>query len=259
MRRTIAGLVFCLTAAAQTAAELPSFDVASVKPNTDPGDRISINLGTARHGEVTLNNTNMNDCIRFAYGLSSNEQISGPLWMGDYKIRFDIDAKAPPDTPRDTLLLMLRRLLAERFHLALHGEPKPVAHYEIEVAKGGPKLPASGEEISRLVSYGRGLLDYRHIPMATFAVLLARQLKQPVLDRTGLNGAFDVKLEWRPDDPQPITRGPDPASQPEDREIESRPDLFHAIQAQLGLKLTSSKSPIEVLVIDHADQVPVGN
>jgi uncharacterized protein (TIGR03435 family) len=252
MRGTIAGFVLCLTAAAQTSDELPSFDVASVKPNNDVTDKLSINLGSVRHGEVTLGNTNMNDCIRFAYELSSNEQISGPLWMGDYKFRFDIIAKAPPDTPHEKMLLMLQRLLAERFHLKLHREPKAIAHYEIELGKDGPKMPPSPEEPpSRLVGYNRGLLNYRHIPLGTFAVLLSRQLKQPVLDRTGLRGFYDFKIEWLPDD---LPSGP-PAS----ADMETRPDLFRAMQSQLGLKLIASKAPIDVLVVDHVDQVPVGN
>ncbi|HUA63725.1 MAG TPA: TIGR03435 family protein [Verrucomicrobiae bacterium] len=260
MRGIIAALVLCLAGSAQTAKDLPSFDVASVKPNTELGNTININLGTVRHGEVKLSNTNMNDCIRFAYGLSSNEQIAGADWMRSYKIRFDIDAKAPPETPRDRLLLMTQRLLAERFHLTLHRESKPVAHYEIEVGKGGPKLPESTEEPdSTLVGSGVGMLNYRHIPIDTLAVLLSRQLKQPVMNRTNLKGFFDVNLTWRPDDPQPISKGPDAGSPAVPADIESRPDLFHAMQSQLGLKLMPSKSPIDVLVIDHVDQVPVGN
>ncbi len=253
----MAAAAVCLAAAAQT--DLPSFDVASVKPNTEIGASIRVNLGTARHGEVTLNNTNMNDCIRFAFNLSSNDQIEGPDWMGSYKIRFDIDAKAPPDTPRATLLLMTQRLLAERFHLALHRRSKAIAHYEIEAAPGGLKLAHSTEDPdTNLVGYGAGRLNYRHIPIATLAILLSRQLKQPVIDNTRLDGFYDIDLAWRPDDPQPISRGPDAAAPPEPPDMESRPDLFHAM-AQLGLKLVASKAPIDVLVIDHVDQVPVGN
>ena len=249
-----------MAAAAQSVAGLPSFDVASLKPNTEVGSTIQVNLGTARHGEVKLNNTNLNDCLRFAYDLASNDQIDGPDWMGSYKIRFDIDAKAQPDTPRDKLLLMLQRLLTERFHLQMHRAPKSIAHFDIEVAKDGLKLqPATEDPADRMISYGRGLLHYKHIPMSVFAVLLSRQLKQPVFDRTGLEGFFDVKLEWRPDDTEPVSRGPDAANLPAVDNIESRPDLFHAMQAQLGLRLTASKAPIEVLVIDHADQTPVGN
>ena len=259
--RLCAGILalFTLSAFAQPPQPLPAFDVASVKPNTEITDRLEINIGSIHHGEVKLGNANMNDCISFAYSLTSHEQISGPAWMASYATRFDIDAKAPPNTPRDQVLLMLQRLLAERFHLALHHDVKAIAHYEIEVGKGGSKLPvAENVPDSSLVAYGRGRLEYHHVPMEIFAVLLSRQLKQPVIDRTGLQGVFDVNLTWRPDD-APAARAPDAAPPPADREIELRPDLFRAMETQLGLKLIASKSPIDVLVIDHVDQTPVGN
>jgi uncharacterized protein (TIGR03435 family) len=244
------------------AAELPAFDVASLKPSpaTLPGQNIEINLGTWRHGEVVLRNTTLNDCIRFAYGLVSDEQISGPDWMRSYQFRFDIIAKAPPATPREQLLLMLQRLLTERFRLALHREPRAMAHLDLEVAPGSRKLHESLDSTeSSLVSYGPGKLIYRHIPLATLAVLLSRQLKQPVFDRTGIAGFFNIDLQWLPDDlPRPST-GADAAPASEASEMSLRPDLFHAVQTQLGLKLEVRKTPVEVLMIDHAEQVPVGN
>lgn len=263
MRRTIGILSLVLTAAASAVAEdLPRFDVASVKPSPEvaPGQNININLGTARHGEVTLTNTNLSDCIRYAYGLVSDEQISGPDWMRSYKLRFDIDAKAPVDTPVSRLLQMLQQLLTERFRLAIHREPKPMAHLELSVAKGGPKLKVSKDDgAAGLVEYGPGRLFYNHVPLHTLAVLLSRQLKQPVLDVTGIEGNFDVKLEWRPDGPQPVSKGPDAAPAKEADDMAFRRDLFGAVQAQLGLKLEPKKTPMDVLVIDHAEQVPVGN
>jgi uncharacterized protein (TIGR03435 family) len=256
-------LVAVAPALCQKAADLPSFDVASVKPSPEsgPGQSININLGTARHGEVTLQNTNVSDCVRFAYGLVSDEQVSGPDWIRSYQFRFDIDAKAPPDTPREQLLRMMQRLLAERFHLVLHREPRPVARLDLEVAKGGPKLHASLDStVSGLVAYRPGQLAYNHIPLNTLAVLLSRQLKQPVIDNTGIAGFFDIKLEWLPDNPPRPSTGPDGAKKaaiPDDMDL--RPDIFHAVQAQLGLKLETRRTPIDVLVIDHVDQVPVGN
>jgi len=258
MRGAIAPLVLMLLAAvgapAQGAADLPAFDVASVKPSLPvaPGQNININLGTARHGEVTLTNTNLSDCIRFAYELVSEAQIAGPDWLRSYELRYDIDAKAPPDTPRDRLLLMLQRLLAERFQLALHREPRPIAHLELQVAKSGLKLHASqdGAAAGRRY-YGRGRLSYDGISIHTLAVLLSRQLRQPVLDKTGLEGTFDVNLEWTPDDP------PSPAGEPSGLTL--HPDIFGAVQSQLGLKLEMRKTPLEVLVVDRAEKVPAAN
>jgi uncharacterized protein (TIGR03435 family) len=230
----------------------PAFDVASVKPSPDAsGDLIYINLGTASHGEVTLNNTTLSECIRYAYGLVSEDQIAGPDWIRDRHIRFDIIAKAPPETSMDRLLAMMQTLLTERFRLALHREPRRVPHFDLAVAKSGPKLVAApGDGPTARRYYGPGRLSYTHIPMDRFAVLLSRQLKQPVFDKSGLSGAFDVELNWTPDDAPPA---------PADAGSAPWPDIFSAIQQQLGLKLEVSKEPLEVLVVDRAEKVPVAN
>ena len=77
--------------------------------------------------------------------------------------------------------------------------------------------------------------------MSRFAEVLSRQMDLPVVDRTGLTGAFNLKLEWMPE-----TSKPDPT--------DSRPSVFTALQQQLGLRLESRKTPIEMLVIDHAER-----
>ena len=132
----------------------PAFDVASVKPSPPPpGDLININLGTESHGEVTLGNTTLSECIRFAYGLSSEDQIAGPDWIRDRHIRFDIIAKAPAATPHDQILRMMQTLLAERFRLAIHREPRRVAHLELMPGKGPSKAKELG--LTRTALYRR--------------------------------------------------------------------------------------------------------
>jgi len=258
-RRILLAWLFPLAALGQPAAR-PVFDVASVKPSTATGDLLYINLGTAVHGEVTLTNVTLSECIQYAYGFSSEDQISGPDWIRDRKLRVDIVAKAPPDTPPDRLLLMTQALLAERFHLVLHRDQKPLKHLELGVAKSGPKMPkAAGDGPSSRIYYGRGRLNYTHLSMARLALLLSRQLKEVVVDRTGMAGAYDVNLEWTPDEPAPAaSRGPDAAAAPEPPP-DGAPGIFKAIERQLGLTLEPSKAPMEVLVVDRADQVPVGN
>jgi uncharacterized protein (TIGR03435 family) len=244
---------------AQTLAELPAFDVASLKPSVDPGvgQNIHIRLGNVRHGLVTLENNSMSDLLQFTFGLASAEQISGPDWIGNYKYRYDLEAKTAPETSTEQVLLMMQRLVAERFHLAVHHEPRAIAHLELGVAKGGPKLHTAKGTVSAAVTYGPGKLEYTRIPMRILAVLLSRQLKQPVVDKTGIDGYFDIDLEWLPDEPVRGGRGVDGA--PMETDMAQRPDLFRAVQIQLGLKLDQSKMPMDVLVIDHVDQTPVGN
>jgi uncharacterized protein (TIGR03435 family) len=239
----------------------PAFDVASVKPSTDGGPLLNINLGTASHGVVTLTNTTLSECIQYAYNLSSEDLISGPDWLRDRRLRVDIVGKAPPDTPVDQLLLMTQALLADRFQLVLHREPRPLKHLELAVAKSGPRLPeAKGDGPSSRVYYGRGRLNYVHLSMPRFALLLSRQLKQVVVDRTSLTGTFDVNLEWTPDEPAAApSRGPDAPAHPDTSDDTGAPGIFKALQQQLGLTLEPSKAPIDILVVDSAQKVPSGN
>jgi uncharacterized protein (TIGR03435 family) len=236
-------------------AQSPVFDVASVKSSLPSNaDRIDINLGTLKHGVVTLTNTTLSECVQYAYGLVSEDQISGPDWIRDRNLRVDITAKTSPDTPLDEALLMMQTLLAQRFHMELHREPKPVRHLELTVGKKGLKLPVSQDGAPlRPIAYGRGRLFYDRRSLHSLALLLSRQLKQPVLDLTGLTGFYDVHLEWAAGDPSSApspaqTAAPDPL-----------PDIFGAVEQQLGLHLESTKTPIEVIVIDRADKVPVAN
>jgi uncharacterized protein (TIGR03435 family) len=244
-------VILALLAFTTACAQSPVFDVASVKPSPPSlSDSLNINLGALNHGVVTLTNTTLSECIQYAYGLVSEDQINGPDWIRDRKLRVDITAKTAPDTPRDQALLMMQALLAQRFHMELHREPKPVRHLELTVGRNGPKLAVSqaGAPL-RPFAYGSGRLFYDRRDMHSFALLLSRQLKQPVLDLTGLKGFYDIHLEWAAGDPSPAqTAAPDPL-----------PDIFGAVEQQLGLHLESTKTPIDVLVIDRADKVPVAN
>jgi uncharacterized protein (TIGR03435 family) len=232
-------------------AQSPTFDVASVKPSPpNISDRIDINLGASRHGVVTLANTTLSECVQYAYGLVSEDQIDGPDWIRDRRLRVDITAKTSPDTPFEQTLLMMQALLAERFHMELHREPKPVRHLELTVSKKGLKLPVSQDDAPlRSSTYNRGRLFYDRRNMHSFALLLSRQLKQPVIDLTGLPGFYDVHLEWAPDDP----------SGPPTGDVAPLPDIYQAVEEQLGLHLESKKTPIEIIVIDRADRVPISN
>jgi uncharacterized protein (TIGR03435 family) len=248
MMRTLT-LALLSLAAART--QTPTFDVASVKPSPPSDTRyININLGHLEHGVLTLANTTLSECVQYAYGLVSEEQIDGPDWIRDRHLRVDITAKTAPNTPPAQVLLMTQTLLTERFRMELHREPKPVRHLELTVGKKPPKLPESQEGAPlRPGTYNRGRLFYDHQSMHNLVVLLSRQLKQPVLDLTGLTGFYDVHLEWAPDNPVPA----------ETDDAAPLPDIFQAVEEQLGLHLESKKTPIDIIVIDRADRVPVAN
>jgi uncharacterized protein (TIGR03435 family) len=246
-------------------AAQPRFEVASLKPGQPlPPGNFNINLGSLSHGTLTLTNTSLADCLRYAYALTNNDQISAPEWVKSKVVRFDIVAKAPADTPLDQIRLMLQALLAERFQLALHREQKELSYLALVVGKKGPKLKeALAEPDTSGNKYLMGLIVSTRVSMVTLATVLSRFTGQTVLDMTGLNGSYDLKLEWTPENmPKPSSagRGPDSAagidSVPPDA---GAPSLFGAVEQQLGLKLEVRKGPVEILAIDHAERVPAQN
>ena len=243
--------MIALVAMALLAAAGPAFDVATMKRSrpVGVGENYTANLGTARNGAVELTNATLADCIKFAYGLVSDDQVDGPVWAKSKEVRYDVVGKAPAATSRDDLLLMLRTLLAERMHLAMHTEPRRMTHYALTVARGGPKLHESTVEpaAARTTLYRTGALAHNRITMLTLSMLLSRQLRELVLDETGLKGVYDLKLEWTP-------QAPGSADAPD-----SGASIFTAVQEQLGLKLEARKDAVNVLVIDRAGRVPADN
>jgi uncharacterized protein (TIGR03435 family) len=235
-----------------SAAALPHFDVASLKPGqTILGDKININLGTLSHGTLTLTNASLADCLSYAYGLTDKNQIDGADWIKSKAVRFDIVAKAPADAPLDQVRLMLQALLTERFQLALHREQKDLSYLALLAGKKGPKLQEAipDSDASGNKSLG-GRIYSNSMSMITLAMLLSRFTGQTVLDMTGLHGTYDLKLDWTPEN----------ASTPADSiDGDSGPSLFAAVEQQLGLKLEVRKGPVEILVIDRAERVPIQN
>ena len=188
-----------------------------------------------------------------AYGVPDGRDylLSGPEWL-DSEI-FDIFATFPPDTPNAEMLLMLQRLLDERFKLKLHRETKEFTAYALLVAKGGPKLHKAIRQGGAYKFQAQpGHAVGSSLTMPPFADRLSRpvfQLDHQVVDFTGLEGTFDLTLDWRPE----VTQ----AEQTTDNL--DRPSVFSALKEQLGLALERRKVPLEVIVVDSAMRVPVEN
>jgi uncharacterized protein (TIGR03435 family) len=143
------------------------------------------------------------------------------------------------------LQTMLRKLLVARFHLAIHIEKKDLTAYVLGLAKGGPKLSEDDNDPRGLPDYSGGPrgLSFRNITMREFASLLqAFILDRPVIDQTGLGTArYDFVLKWTPDDQT-------------SNEPDAPPDLFTAFQQEVGLKLESMKTQVDIVVIDHVER-----
>jgi uncharacterized protein (TIGR03435 family) len=251
----------------------PSFQAASIKRNTfnwsEPTHH-AMGGGYQPGGRLHLANLSLVGLIQFAYAdhdsahwlpLPPSQVAGGPAWTRTDG--YDIDAKPEGTTDPRHMWLMLQTLLADRFKLALHRERRELPVYDLEPAKGGPNLPAPKDVVC--VSFPPGTPP-RHVPgkvdcgyvsfslestavrlegskirMADLAGRLAMMLGRPVLDRTGFRGEFDLRLKFTPEG----------ARFPSDRNL---PNIFAALEEQLGLKLVPAKGPVDVLVIDHAER-----
>lgn len=201
--------------------------------------------------------------IAAAYEVSPKVISGGPPWIeSDH---YDILALTPGEArpTHDQQMAMLRNLLADRFRLAFHREPKEFSIYALEVAKSGPKYGSGAEpglkestapatDPAALIStvYPDHIkLPARNATMGDFASLLQRALlDRPVVDKTGLTGRYDFDLEWAPDETQ---FGGEVPVAPADADS---PPFFTAIEQQLGLRLEATRGPVEALVVDSVER-----
>ena len=231
------------------------FEVATIKPSNPATPGQSLLVGRGGSNLFTTTNTTLNDLLTFAYGLHVRQIVGGPSWLGTD--RFDITARPEAQGIPNAVQLqtMLKKLLAERFGLAFHSEKREMPAYVITVGKDGPKLTKneSGGILPGFGGRGPGAIGVVNSTMADFAGFLqARILDRPVVDQTGVTGRFDFTLSWRPDLSQ---AGPPGGPAPQlPAEVEARPDLFTAIQEQIGLKLESSRAPVDAYVIDKVQK-----
>lgn len=240
-------VLLLLAATFALAQPVAKFEVASVKPASSAeldaikrsgrsslfpeqgisisGNRVKV-LGLAT---ATL--------VRAAFNLRAAELSGAPDWTASDA--YDIDATAESALTFPQARQMLQTLLAERFQLKFHRETKEGSAYSLVAAKSGPKLQASAAaEYSTHVNAGKTQVQMT-ISRATIAQLCGRLstfLGRPVLDGTNLMGVFDARLNFAPEG-----------------EEGDYPSIFTALQEQLGLKLESTKSPIDVLVVDHVE------
>jgi uncharacterized protein (TIGR03435 family) len=195
-------------------------------------------------------------------------QVSGLEWLDS--ARFDVVAKIPPNTPPGQVPLMLQNLLAERFKLTAHREQKVMPVYAMVVGKNGPKLkPVEGEPGGRMrMSIGpRGRQMSGPTTMSALAGGLSQMLDRPVVDLTELKGTYDIDLEWVPDEREGGGMMAKMKALAEAASVDPHGDplgpnglsLFGALQEKLGLRMEARKSPVDIVVVDSAQQVPTEN
>jgi uncharacterized protein (TIGR03435 family) len=225
-------------------AQSPEFEVASIKVNRSGSG--GSNLPFLRNGTIAATNVSLLMLLQSAYELSAAE-IVGPGWLESD--RFDLAGKSPEGVPDSEMKPMLQALLRDRFHLSAHREMREMPSYEMVVAKDGLKISRfDGTHPPAPAHNHAGAMMIGVATMARLARNLTGAAGRPVVDKTGLDGAYSYLLTFSPLSPQSESAS-DPAA----------PDFFAAVQQQLGLKLEPKRASLEVLVIDHAERVPTEN
>ncbi len=229
----VSGLVQQLPAK-QAPAPDPEFEAASVKPaaSDTAGPR---GVWSPDPGRVTGRAATLGEIVRFAYGLRPYRVVA-PAWLEE--ARYNLDAATPAPATPDQLRRMMQALLVQRFRLAVHREQKELTVNEMTIAASGPKMPAAADARASRPPAGA---DYTSMHVGS-AEAFARTLSNshpndpPIIDKTGLKGSYQFVLSLQPGD-----------------------NLASALEQQLGLKLTPAKTPTEILVVDHAERMPVAN
>jgi uncharacterized protein (TIGR03435 family) len=244
-RALVLAALTAFAAVAQRSGTPLRFEVASVR-RAEPDPKIQACL-CEPPGRVGYRKAPIKWIIERAFDLQDS-QIKGPGWLDD--AIFNIDATLPEGAAKSDVPAMLRTLLEERFHLVVHVENTERPSFVLTVASGGTKLkpPPEDWEYSWRANKTGIHLRQRSI-MKDFASYLSTQLEQPVVDETGLEGVFAVKLDFAPD--SLLARA-------ENRD-DLAPPLPEALLQQLGLKLESRKRQLQTLVIDQIEKVPTAN
>jgi uncharacterized protein (TIGR03435 family) len=241
----------------QPATLPPAYDVVVIKPSDSLSHRMSMDMD-----ETTLRakNVSLKQLLVNAYLIREGLIFGLPGWAESS--RFDITAKVTdPDMKalnslsREQRQAMLAAILADRFRLKTHTEIKTLPVYELVVAKDGPKLktttlPPPGADTADPLGYGN--IDVHNteltatgVTVSDLAMNLTFPLDRTVINSTRLTGRYDFQLRW-------TAEGASAGA------TDAPPDLFTAIQEQLGLKLQAAKGPVKTLVVDHVEQ-PTAN
>jgi uncharacterized protein (TIGR03435 family) len=271
----------------RTAVLAQTFEVASVKPSTPGWEKGGVYFGPARGGpgtpdpvQITWTYARFRDLLMTAYDVKTY-QLVGPAWLDTE--RYDVVAKVPAGATKAQVRVMWQNLLAERFGVKLHHEPKEFQVEELVIAKGGSKLKETAWDPARplppgppqrkdgeLLSPGAVLTIFpgpnakAHMvakaqPVSKLTDMLGNDLRRPVLDKTGLTGFYDFILDYTID----LSGFPLPPGVPEPARdagaSDPGPDLAAAVEKELGLRLVPGKAKLDVVVVDKAEKVPTDN
>jgi uncharacterized protein (TIGR03435 family) len=254
---SLAILTLTLFAQAQGPAAAPTFIAADVHPSPK---RLKAEVrGGISHGDrYYIKDATMVDLISGIYEVDPSDIFGGPPWLAFD--RFDILAKAPAGTSEDSVRLMVRALLADRFQLVAHPGTRPLPAFVLSAGKSPRLKPAAAGAEPGDCQYQRQAqstgpsapimsvkFSCHNTTMQTFVEFLhnvaSPYLTRPVVDQTGLKGAYDFDIQWSyqiPKDADGVT-------------------IFAAVDKQLGLKLEQKTAPLPVVVVESVNQKPTPN
>jgi uncharacterized protein (TIGR03435 family) len=227
----------------------PDWEAVTVRP-TDPDAKDDPFVIVGRH--LTMQNRTVENLMLMGYGVQKSQIAGAPEWVRT--AHFDVDGVPDVEGQPNTTQVqgLMRKLLAERFGLKMHMEPRVMPVYALLVAKGGARLveskgdPSGLPDERMLENGGERTFKMANSNVVDLTLMLKNFLDRPVVDQTGLKGRYDFELRYTFD------------------ELRARPDgnaspvVFTAIQEQLGLKLEPARASADVLVVD-AVQRPTAN
>ena len=262
---------------AQQASTDAAFDVTSVKPNTAGSGMVR--MLPAANGGWQAENVSLGMLVRLAFQLQDNQLVGGPKWLFDD--RFDVKGTGTAPGRDGPISDKVKSMLKDRFKLVTHVETRKQPVFALVLARSDGKLggritpstidctppPGDGRDPARFAPpapgkrpkcgfmIGPGRINVGGQPMAMFAQTLSRSVGGLVVDKTNLSGTYDIELSYAPDPAISLTsRDLPPAPGPAPAATSDAPSIFAAVQEQLGLKLESTKAPVDVLVIESAER-----
>jgi uncharacterized protein (TIGR03435 family) len=228
----------------------PSFDVATIRPSR-PGDERPPLIQIQNRRWFAINRTVM-ELITYSHALHRGQVVNAPAWLNE---QYDITAQPGGDGQPSSRQwqTMVRNLLTSRFKLSTRAGRRDISVYVLTV-KSAPQLaPSTGDPAgpANLAMRAQGRLAARNASMGDLAGELGAFLDRPVVDRTGMSGRYDFSLAWTIDEFQSARLKAFPLPQRGNGEA---PNVFTAIQEQLGLTLEAANAPADVLIIDHIER-----
>lgn len=216
-----------------------AFEVASVKPTPPERQNHLREEYCPKGGRFSVGGIPVFWVLGYAYRLKGYQVSGAPAWINAFDSSYDMEGKAAGPVTDEQCRQMVQSLLEDRFKLTVHSEMKETSVYLLTIAKNGPKLhEGGGVKLNGSIQVGDDGVPTQAAGwnMPSLAGYLSDWVGRPVVDRIGLTGMYGITLDFSR------------------RDGDDRPDIFTAVQEQLGLKMDSGRAPIEMLVIDHIER-----